>query len=112
MPVSIPPRLRGRGRPTAATISPGSSLFLTPPPSEAGGDVSLLAHSDQPKTVSIRPRLGGRGRPWSYQTTGLHTSFQSAPGSEAGGDVRLTPELGAMACFNPPPARRPGETEW
>ena len=88
-------------------------MFQSAPGSEAGGDPS-------PNSISSR------------------RSFQSAPGSEAGGDrdqhrseryrrpqVSIRPRLGGRGtdrrrrdglptstgptCFNPPPARRPGE---
>src|SRR5439155_10404971 len=91
---------------------------------------------DGPSQVSIRPRPGGRGKHTPAEVLKLaEAMFQSAPGPEAGrnprpeeaahrgGAVSIRPRPGGRGkpapspnpahkekCFNPPPARRPGET--
>ena len=61
-------------------------MFQSAPGDEAGGNV-----------VS-----GNTWLPWA--------PFQSAPGDEAGGNDDVMAGDDLMACFNPPPAMRPGET--
>src|SRR5262245_1535844 len=70
----------------AAARSVRPSRFQPTPSPEAGGNISISPPIRNPHPVSTHPQPGGRGKH-------LHEALQLL-----------------LLCFNPPPARRPGET--
>ena len=132
-PVSIRPRLWGRGKRIMARRL-AAALGFNPPPALGPGETLCPTRLGHPHAVSIRPRLWGRGKPrcgllleqprifsirprlWGrgkrpprYLASST-VPFQSAPGFGAGGNARLNGDPKGQSCFNPPPALEPGET--
>ncbi len=84
---------------------------FNPPPARRPGET----FSDRSRTrgrclVSIRPRPAGRGKRAVRLSPPNSSWFQSAPGPQAGGNHAVREEEAWQEGFNPPPARRPGET--
>src|SRR5207245_11546065 len=81
------------------------------PPARRPGETRTRAEATNGgQDVSIRPRPGGRGKPKCPQAILSDPRFQSAPGPEAGGNTTAAAHTYSRRSFNPPPARRPGET--
>ena len=120
------PQARGNGM-TQRHASRAMHVSIRPRPAGQGKRDACVAPRHASRQVSIRPRPAGQGKPVS---SGGHATFQSAPGPGRGNSARahaaevsIRPRPAGQgkrrsaassavmrACFNPPPARRPGET--
>ncbi len=81
----------------------GSASF-NPPPARRPGET----HRPRERSLGPAPFQSAPG-PQAFELE-LARLFQSAPGPQAGGNITYGIFATAVSCFNPPPARRPGET--
>ena len=106
-----PPPARWPGESWYPAVSAGGIKFQSAPGPLAGGIRECNPPRERLRLVSIRLRPAGRGnRPFDPAIVAGSQWFQSAPGPLAGGIANPSARRAASSCFNPPPARWPGES--
>ena len=105
------PGPKARGNQSCICLAPTPFLFQSAPGPKARGNRASGDVEKQRTHVSIRPRPEGQGKRRDVAVAeGPQDEFQSAPGPKARGNPAALPPMHRPASFNPPPARRPGET--
>ena len=95
----------------ATRCLPFSVSFQSAPLTEARGDFLLHYFGVYKKGVSIRSPHRSKGRQGGTNDEQNLITFQSAPLTEARGDPFSQTTTAPMACFNPLPSPKQGETE-
>src|SRR5581483_560491 len=85
--------------------------FQSAPGTQARGNRVRGGRADTRRVVSIRPRHAGQGKHLSAIAERYAQScFNPPPARRPGETTTARPSRPRSAGFNPPPARRPGET--
>ena len=111
--VSIRPRPAGRGNLALFFGFFGGACVSIRPRPAGRGNLGCAPRTCSSVIVSIRPRPAGRGNRAVMELSRGHGEVSIRP-RPAGRGNRPAPRASRarQACFNPPPARWPGESSW